>query len=168
MLSAARLASGGKNNMRRRTSPMAQLASPQARQRATDEKDHDRAGDSKVATHEQLVALRARVVSIAAQDHPLERGADLAVGGFEQRQLELPRRELDAVEIARHLGAAVSVGSEHHQRSHVSELSLVVDVGVAKTVRVRERVDLVDVPGQKGPRCRGRPPYGLQKSVTLL
>ena len=85
------------------------LVTPQhAEHREHDEEDQQ-AADLHEPRDEQAVAPRRRVVVKAAQQDLVAERAGLAVRRLEQRELEIARRVVDAVEVARDH----AVGSQH-------------------------------------------------------
>ena len=80
--------------------------------------------------------------------------SDLVLRGFDQAQAQVPRRVLDAVEVARD----ASLGRKHqHRAAMCKELRLRI-VGIAKSDRVGERADRLLGAGQKMPAVRIRAP----------
>src|SRR5262245_15596568 len=116
------------------------------RHRRGSERAHDR------QDREAVLAAR-RVVVEAAQEHLVDRRADRALGGLDQREAQVARRELDAEEDARDLAAR----RQDRDPGRVRPLVALGDVAVAEADGARQRADRGFLADEEAPgRGRGR------------
>src|ERR1700733_4040159 len=60
----------------------------------------DSSGSLDQARNQQSVFSSRRIVVVAEQQHLIDRRSDLSLGGFDQPEPQIPRRELNTVKVA--------------------------------------------------------------------
>ena len=130
------------------------LAPPHQHDRRAARHERQHAGNPDQRHHGEAVPAARRVVVKAIQEDIVDRAADLPIGGLDQRQPQIARPVLDAVEVVRQ----PALRRRDHDAAGVRELTDRRVVGVAKADRAGQRRDLAAVAGEEMPA--GLPPPG--------
>src|SRR6266851_7743270 len=124
-----------------------QLSSPEDGQESGEHRKHYQSTALEDSPDVEPVAPQRRIVLEAAEQDSIQRGAHLAVSRLHQRQLEIARPILNAVQVARYLAGR----GEHKNHRRVGILFRVLVVGVSKADAFREGANLICGAGGEGP-----------------
>src|SRR5687768_5072192 len=105
--------SGAWSGRRARLAAEASFAAVHDEPEGAEAEDGDGGAGAEGGDDGEAVLAAARVVLVAEEHDLLGERADLAVGGFDEAEVDVAGGELDAVEVARDL----AVGSEEHDRA---------------------------------------------------
>src|SRR5206468_567393 len=113
--------------------------------------------------HRETVLPRERVVVVAEEEDLLREPSDAVTGGLDEAQLEVARRVLHAVEVARE----AAIRREHHDAARVGELAALLIEEVAEPRGAGQGGDRRLVAGEEAPALLG-PPAVLADVGLLL